>query len=95
MKIRGEIPKVNGVYDSQKNINKADKASKATSKKDVVSISGQAKDFQTAMKALKDVPDIRKDKVERLQNQMESGNYQVSGKDIANSVLKGLTEKKL
>jgi len=41
-----------------------------TGKKDVVSISNQAKDFQTAMKALKEIPDIRKDKVEELARKM-------------------------
>jgi len=43
-----------------------------TGKKDVVSISNQAKDFQTAMKALKEIPDIRKDKVEELARKIES-----------------------
>ncbi len=95
MKIQGEIPKVSKVYDSQKNINKADMVYKATSKKDVVFISSQGKDFQTVMKALKNVPDIRKDKVKKLQSQIESGDYKVSGKDIADSILKNITEKKI
>jgi len=60
----GGGPKVSGIYDSGKNVNKAEKTDGVTGKKDVVSISNQAKDFQTAMKALKEIPDIRKDKVE-------------------------------
>ena len=47
------------------------------------------------MKALKNVPDIRKDKVKKLQSQIESGDYKVSGKDIADSILKNITEKKI
>lgn len=95
MKIQGEIPKVSKVYDSQKNITKTDRGNKATTKKDVVSISGQGRDFQTVMKALKDIPDIRKDKVEKIQKQIETGKYQVSGKDIADSILSNITEKKI
>lgn len=95
MKIQGEIPKVSKVYDSQKNINKTDKGNKITTQKDVVSISDQGRDFQMVMKALRDIPDIRQDKVEKLQKQIESGKYKVSGKDIADSVLRNITEKKI
>lgn len=95
MKIQGEIPKVPKVYDSQKNVNRTDLVNKAISKKDVVSISSQGREFQTVMKALKNVPDIRKDKVEKIQKQIESGNYKVSGEDIADGILKNITEKKI
>ena len=93
MKIWGEVPKISGVYDKHKSINKVDKASGVTSKKDVVSISNQAKDFQTVMKTLKDVPDIRKVKVSELADKYEAGNYDVSGSDIADKVLKSMFAK--
>ena len=38
MRIPGEMPKITGVYGSQKNINKVGKAGSVTSKKDVLSI---------------------------------------------------------
>lgn len=94
MKIWGEIPKILGVYDKQKNVGKTEKASGAASKKDVVSISNQAKDFQTVMKALKDVPDMRQDKVNELSEKYETGNYDVSGNDIAGKILKSIFDKK-
>lgn len=95
MKIWGEIPRILGVYDKQKNISKTDKTSGVTSKKDVVSISNQAKDFQTITKALRDVPDIRQDKVNELSEQLNSGTYNVSGKEIADKVLKSIVDKKV
>jgi len=94
MKIWGDIPKVSGVYDKQKSLSKVDKASGVAAKKDVVSISNQAKDYQTVMKALKDVPDVRNDKVSELADKYESGNYDVKGDTVADKVLKSMLDKK-
>jgi negative regulator of flagellin synthesis FlgM len=94
MKIWGEIPKIFGIYDKQKNVNKVDKTSAVVSKKDVVSISNQAKDFQTVMRALKEVPEVREEKVRELSEKYEAGNYDVSGKDIAEKMLKSVFDTK-
>ncbi|TYQ15012.1 UNVERIFIED_CONTAM: FlgM family anti-sigma-28 factor [Acetivibrio alkalicellulosi] len=94
MKIPGGIPRVTEVYDKHKSVKKAGKSSNVTSKKDVVSISNQAKDFQTVMKALKNVPDMRKEKVEKLAKEFEEGKYQVKEMDIADRILKSISEKK-
>lgn len=94
MKIWGDIPKISGVYDSQKNFGKVDKASGVTPKKDVVSISNQAKDFQTVLKSLKDIPDVRNDKVQELSEKYKSGNYNVSGKSIADRIINSAFDKK-
>lgn len=90
MKIWEGIPKVSGIYDNRKSINKTEKTDNVTGKKDVVSISNQAKDIQTAMKALKDIPDIRKDKVEKLTRKLETGTYGVTEEDIADKILKSI-----
>lgn len=95
MKIWGEIPKVLGIYDKQKNVGKVDRAFGTTPKKDVLSISNQAKDYQTVVKALKDVPDIRTDIVNDLAEKYQAGNYDVSGRDIADKVVKSLLDKKV
>jgi len=95
MKIWGEIPKILGVYDRYKNVERVDKASGVNSKKDVLSISNQAKDFQTAIKAVKDVPDIRQDKVNEYMDKYQAGNYDVSGSDIADKILKSTLDKKV
>ncbi|AEV70536.1 flagellar biosynthesis anti-sigma factor FlgM [Acetivibrio clariflavus] len=93
MKIWGEIPKVSGIYSSQKSVGKVDKVDSVSSKKDVVSISNEAKDIQTVMKALKNTPDIRSELVERLREKYEAGEYQVKETDIADKILKSITEK--
>lgn len=94
MRIPGDIPKITGAYDKPKNIGKIDKTGSIASKKDVVSISSQAKDFQTVFKALKDVPDIRQGKVNELVEKYEEGNYSIDGRDVADRVLKTVFDKK-
>lgn len=95
MKIWGEVPKVLGVYDKQKNIKKIDSTAGVSAKKDVVSISNNAKDFQTVMKAIRDIPDIRQDKVAELSEKYEAGKYDVSGKDTADRILKSMLDRKV
>jgi negative regulator of flagellin synthesis FlgM len=95
MKIWGEIPRVSGVYGKHKNVRGIDKISGVSSKKDVVSISGQAKDFQTVMKALRNVPDVREDKIRELNEKFYSGNYNVKGKDVAEHIVKSILDKKV
>jgi len=46
------------------------------------------------MKALKEIPDIRKDKVEELARKIESGTYKVSEEDIADKILKSILDRK-
>lgn len=95
MKIWGEIPKVTGVYNKQKNLNRIENASGIVSKKDAISISNQAKDYQTVMKALKDVPDIRRDKVDELAGKYEKDGYDASGRDVADKIIKSIIDKKV
>lgn len=95
MKIWGEIPKILGVYNKQKNVNKVDKASPVSSKKDIVSISNNAKDSQNIMKALKDVPDIRMEKVREISERYETGKYNINGKDVADNILKSVLDKRV
>ncbi len=94
MRISGDIPKITGVYDKQKNIGRIDKTSSVNGKKDVVSISSQAKDFQTVKKALKDIPDVRQDKINEIAGRYESGQYNIEGKDIADNILRTVFDKK-
>ena len=95
MKIWGNTPKIPGVYDKQKNMARVNKTAGAAGKKDVLSISSKAKDFQTVMKALKDVPDMRKDRVDELSQKYRSGNYQVDGGDVADRIIKSFIDKKV
>lgn len=94
MRIPGDIPKISGVYGAQKNISRIGKTGSVAAKRDVLSISEEAKDFQTVRKALKDVPDIREEKVRDVLRSLESGSYNVSGCDVANKIISNVFDKK-
>ena len=63
---------------------------RAEEKKDMVALSNQAKDYHTAAKAVKAVPDIRENIVSEIKQKIVSGNYHVSSSDIADKLLKDL-----
>jgi negative regulator of flagellin synthesis FlgM len=90
MKIWGDIPRVSGIYGSSNKIDVSSKVSETASKKDELTISGAAHDFNVTMKALKQVPDIRQDKVDDILQKMDSGNYSVSSSDITEKLLKSV-----
>ncbi|MDF2989313.1 MAG: Anti-sigma-28 factor, FlgM [Eubacterium sp.] len=94
MKISGEIYNVSKVYDTQKSVGKIEKTSAVAPKKDVVSISNNAKDYQTVAKALKDIPDYRQSKVDEFSEIYSSGSYDVSGKEIVEKLSKSVIDKK-
>lgn len=59
-------------------------------KKDKLVISNMAKDFNIAMDKIKKLPDIRKEKVERIKEQVQSGTYNVEGRLIAEKMLESI-----
>ncbi|MDP4179504.1 MAG: flagellar biosynthesis anti-sigma factor FlgM [Bacillota bacterium] len=93
MRINGDAPKVSGIYSKNKNINKVDKSEATAGKKDVLSISNQAKDFQTALKALKDIPEIRTEKVKQIEEKYNSGEYNVGGNEVADKLIDSVINK--
>ncbi|NLV37414.1 MAG: flagellar biosynthesis anti-sigma factor FlgM [Clostridiaceae bacterium] len=94
MRIPSDISKVTGIYGTQKNVGRIEKTGSVSSKKDVVSISNEAKDFQIVNRALRNVPDIRQSRVEELRNILESGSYNVSGQDVAGKVIDSFFDRK-
>ncbi len=95
MKVWGDIPRVSEIYGKKQNVSKVNKANGVPNQKDDLSISSQAKDFQTVMKALKNVPDIRTDKVKNIEEKVDSGNYKVANKDIADKMIQVMTNKNI
>lgn len=84
MKIfNNNIEKAMQIYKKQ-GINKLQNTTTSKiSKKDQVELSSTAKDFQYAMKLLKDVPDVRQDKIDSIKNQIKTGTYKIdSGKIV-------------
>lgn len=94
MRINGDITKITGVYGTQKSIEKPGKTGTVTAKKDILSISSEAKDFQTALRVLKDVPDVRQGRVNEILGKIETGNYAVTGRETAEKIVSSIFNKK-
>lgn len=87
MRITGGIQNVSEIYTKENRVNKLNNVDKVDAPKDDVKISATGKDFSIAMNALKDVPDVREDKVNDIRSRIENGTYNVSGKDVAEKLL--------
>ena len=87
MRITGGIQNVSEIYTKENRVNKLNNIDKVDAPKDDVKISATGKDFSIAMNALKDVPDVREDKVNDIRSRIENGTYNVSGKDVAEKLL--------
>ena len=93
MKIWGDIPKVTGIYGNVGKTEKLSGRNTVVSRKDELTLSGPAKDFSVVMKALRDVPDIRKDKVEALSERIGKGEYSVPAEDVAARIMEMMIKK--
>jgi len=94
MKITGDIYNVSKVYNNQKSVENVGRTNPVKPKKDILSISNNAMDYQTVAKALKDVPDVRQDKIDQFTEVYRSGGYDVSGKEIVEKIGKSILDKK-
>ncbi|MCK9445094.1 MAG: flagellar biosynthesis anti-sigma factor FlgM [Tissierellaceae bacterium] len=61
---------------------------------DEVKISEKAIDFQFAVKKLKDVEEIRMEKVKNIKNQIKSGTYEVNSNMVAEKILEDISFNK-
>lgn len=82
------IDAINRVYDAYNSKSKvsAVKTNKSDSQ-DQVAFSTQAKDFATIKKMLKDVPEVRQERVDELKEQINNGTYNVSSNEVAQKIL--------
>lgn len=53
-----------------------------------VEISNRAQEVQRITQLIKDLPDVREDRVQALKAQVESGTYNVSSEDIADLIIR-------
>lgn len=95
-----KVPGINKIYKSfsVNRKNGVKDVSSVKGKKDELTISQKAKDYQIVnkgMKALSQIPDIREDKVNAIIDQMDKGLYDLDGKDIAEKMLSGSFDKKI
>lgn len=65
-------------------------ANKNKMEKDNINLSERAKDYQFAMEKIKDLPDIRIDKVKDLKEKIQSGKYNVDGKKIVEKIFENI-----
>ena len=77
------------VYNKNAGVKKKDTGKKPAT--DEINFSDKAVDFQHALKAFKEVDDLRMEKVEKLKEEVKSGNYYVDGDKIAEKILEGLS----
>jgi negative regulator of flagellin synthesis FlgM len=87
MRIWGDNPKVFGIYSQQNPVGKTTAKDMVASRKDEYKISGQAKDFQTVIKALHNIPDIRQNIVQKISAKMEKGEYNVPANNISEKII--------
>jgi flagellar biosynthesis anti-sigma factor FlgM len=58
-------------------------------KKDEVVLSSEGKEFAQILQSVKNLSDVREDKVKEIAQRIDSGNYQVDSKDVAEKIMKG------
>ncbi len=85
MKIN-QMQQISEIYGATSTRKISPQGTKASAK-DKLEISATAKHFQTALKAAKDSPDIRTEKVEKIKAQIESGTYNVSAEEVAKKMM--------
>lgn len=64
--------------------------SKGKMEKDRIDFSKKAMDYQFAMDKVKKVPDMRMDKVEKLKEKVQSGNYNIKGEQIVEKIYQNI-----
>lgn len=95
MRIPGDFSKIMGVYNQDKKISKVSNTSATGNKKDTMIISNEAKDYQLALKAVYHTPDLRQEKIEKLEKTYANGTYTVTGVDVADKMVQKLIDKKV
>ncbi|HEY8361911.1 MAG TPA: flagellar biosynthesis anti-sigma factor FlgM [Tissierellaceae bacterium] len=78
------------IYNKNSNTNKVN-GDKRIDGKDEIKLSEKAVEFQYALKKVKEVDDIRKDKVDRIKAQVKSGTYYVDGKKVVEKILEDIS----
>lgn len=64
-----------------------EKENSVAAESDAVSISEKGKDVSEMTRTLKEMPDVRADKIADLKARIASGTYNISGRDIAAKII--------
>ena len=90
MKIGNSINVQNVMKSYNKTVSNVKKKENANLSPDKIEISSAAKEYQIAMQAFKNLPDVREDKVKEIKEQLKDGTYKPSSEDIAKKLLENL-----
>ncbi len=89
------ITKAMQVYNKSNN-SSGQKVNGVELPKDQLQLSTKAKEFQVALKAFKELPEIREEKVNEIKDRLQQGSYNVSGQEIAEKIFDSiLIDKKI
>ncbi|WDV46118.1 flagellar biosynthesis anti-sigma factor FlgM [Clostridiaceae bacterium M8S5] len=80
-----QVQKAYKIYSKNNNIKKANSIAKL-SKRDEVSLSSKAVEYQYAMKAFKELPEVREQKVNEIKKRIESGTYKIDIQKIVDKI---------
>lgn len=87
-------PQVNQVLKSyQKHVDRTEKTEPAGMVRDKIEISDEARDYQTAMKAFKELPDVRQSKIDALKSQIETDQYKPSAEAVVDKIMEMIKGK--
>ncbi|EAX46821.1 anti-sigma-28 factor, FlgM [Thermosinus carboxydivorans Nor1] len=84
-----QVQNILKVYGEQTKVGKNAKPPSAgpVQRTDEVVLSAQAQEFSQILQALKNMPEVREDKVKELADRIATGNYHVDAKEIADKML--------
>lgn len=81
-----QINNVLQIYNKNKGVNNINENTRT--KEDQINISQKSKEVQFAFSKIKDVEEIRTEKVEKIKEQIKTGTYEINGQKIAEKMIK-------
>lgn len=81
------LNKLNDTADKKKVASSASKSTDTASASDSVSLSDSAKDMANIKSSLQKTPEVRAELVAKLKNEIESGQYNVTGRQVAEKIV--------
>lgn len=96
MKVNSQEMNINNIYSENqlKSVRSRNQSGKAQGAEDKVEISGESMSIGSYVDKIKDMPDIRADKVEEIKQRIESGGYSISSGELASKMLNAIKEGK-
>jgi anti-sigma28 factor (negative regulator of flagellin synthesis) len=90
-----DVTKIYGAYEAQPAAGRPVRQARSEKKTDRLMLSKDAVDYQAVIKGLKEVPDVRADKIRECMAKYEAGERFADSGDIAEALLKSGAMKKI